>query len=199
MHHNLADIYLIRHGEPDVDWTQKIDANGFATWTRAYDKASLLADSVPSDDIRSLTKNAAKLFCSDLFRSSQSCLLSANAEPDAECSSLFNEVRLVIPPLGAFRFRPGHWVSLAGLFWRLGYARGVETRSAVRARAKAAVDVLISTALQNGAPVVLFGHGAMNKFLRRELASRGWTQAASSREGHYWGWTRHVARSGDRI
>ena len=97
-----------------------------------------------------------------------------------------------MPPLRSVRVPPARWVTMAGLFWRCGYSRGVESRSAVRSRAEAGVDLLVTAAQGEEAPIVLFGHGAINRFLKRALQRRGWFRAAScANAGGYWGWSRH--------
>jgi broad specificity phosphatase PhoE len=191
-----ADILLVRHGEPDVDWTPSIDVATFEQWTRGYDVAPLQDTSQPPAEVRRFATEASRLFCSTLARSLQSCSLAAGEERRAESSPLFNEVRLVMPPLRKLRFPPARWVSMAGIFWRCGYSRGVESRSAVRSRAEAGVDLLVTAALEEKAPIVLFGHGAINRFLKRALLRRGWGLAAScANAGDYWGWSKHSFRS----
>lgn len=89
---------------------------------------------------------------------------------------------------------------MAGIFWRFGYSRGVESRSAVKSRAEAGADLLVTAALKEEAPVVLFGHGTINRFLMGALQSRGWSRAAScANSGGYWGWSHYVAGGSARL
>lgn len=200
MHRKPADILLIRHGEPDVDWTPSIDVTTFEQWTRSYDMAPLQDTSQPPEDVRHFAARASRLFCSTLARSRQSCSLAAGEERQAESSPLFNEVKLVMPPLRNVRIPPARWVTMSGIFWRFGYSRGVETRSAVRSRAEAGVNLLVTAAQREQAPVVLFGHGAINRFLMGALQSRGWIRAAScANAGGYWGWSHFVAGGSARF
>jgi broad specificity phosphatase PhoE len=189
-----GSIFIVRHGEPDVDWKVRVDAKSFRDWTNRYDAARLVSASPVPAEVVNIATNASRIFCSSLSRSRASCDMASGVAGQVECSSLFDEVRLVMPPLAFVRFSPARWVTLSGIMWRLGYCRGVENRNAVRARAGAAVDLLIAAAQEDLAPVVLFGHGAMNRFLRKALQVRGWqTTEASAGEGDYLGWSRHEA------
>jgi broad specificity phosphatase PhoE len=189
-----ADILLVRHGEPDVDWSPSVDVALFERWTHQYDAAPLQDTSLPPAEVQHFAAGASRIFCSTLSRSHQSCLRAVGDQRRAEQSSLFNEIRLVMPPLRAIRTRPARWVTIAGVFWRLGYSQGVESRSAVRSRAEAGVDLLVKAAQEEESPIMLFGHGAMNGFLKSTLLRRGWLHAAScANPGGYWGWS-HYSR-----
>jgi broad specificity phosphatase PhoE len=200
LHSKPADILLIRHGEPDVDWTVSVDVAMFEQWTRSYDLAPLQDTSQPPAEVRHFAAEASRLFCSTLARSLESCSLAAGEARSAESSPLFNEVKLVMPPLRSLRISPSRWVTMAGIFWRFGYSRGVESRSAVRSRAEAGAELLVTAALREQAPVVLFGHGAINRFLMAALQRQGWVRAASCANSRgYWGWTHYVPRGSARL
>jgi len=105
-----------------------------------------------------------------------------------------------MPPLRSLRISPARWVTMSGVFWRFGYSRGVESRAAVRSRAQAGVNLLVEAARGEQAPVVLFGHGAINRFLMGALQSRGWVRAASCANARgYWGWSHFVAGRSARL
>jgi hypothetical protein len=163
-------------------------------WSERYDDAPLHPASQPPERVQDLARIATRLFCSQLTRSRQSCSLAVGSMLDAECSASFDEVRFVMPPLGSIRLRPARWITFASLLWRMGYVRRMELHCAVKLRAEVGADLLVAAAREASGPVVLFGHGTMNRFLRTALRDRGWHPATTSFNVHgYWGWSRHVA------
>jgi broad specificity phosphatase PhoE len=67
--------------------------------------------------------------------------------------------------------------------WLLGYARGADSLALVSARARSAAALLTTGATEG--PVLLIGHGIMNRLIARELRAAGWRSNATHRS-RYW-------------
>jgi broad specificity phosphatase PhoE len=74
--------------------------------------------------------------------------------------------------------------------WLLGYARGAATFAAETLRARQAANCLVAAAAQG--PVLLVGHGIMNRLIARELRHADWTSANRQRSG-YWSAVRYTS------
>ncbi|MEO7580899.1 MAG: hypothetical protein ABIT83_25120, partial [Massilia sp.] len=69
------------------------------------------------------------------------------------------------------------------LLWAAGFSAGIESLVHARVRARGAAQAL--AALAADGPVLLLGHGIMNRLIARELTTLGWM--ASERQGKgYW-------------
>ncbi len=75
------------------------------------------------------------------------------------------------------------WAAIFRLLWLFGYARGSDSLQTTRRRARAAAERLVALAARG--PVLLVGHGIMNRLIGKELQALGWL--ARNRQGsRYW-------------
>ena len=75
------------------------------------------------------------------------------------------------------------WAVIFRLLWLFGYARGSDSLQITRRRARAAAERLVALAATG--PVLLVGHGIMNRLIGKELQALGWL--ARNRQGsRYW-------------
>ena len=88
--------------------------------------------------------------------------------------SLFREAGLPYSNHALFKAKPKIWAVLLRVLWYLGYYYGSESKSAVKERSKHAAIELITLAAKYQT-VVFVGHGVFNRFLVKELISRGFS------------------------
>ena len=75
------------------------------------------------------------------------------------------------------------WAVIFRLLWLFGYACGSDSLQITRRRARAAAEHLVALAATG--PVLLVGHGIMNRLIGKELQALGWL--ARNRQGsRYW-------------
>ena len=79
-----------------------------------------------------------------------------------------------------------HWVYLSRFLWMLGYEGPFESFKEAKERAEIAADKLIEIA-QSQDKIVLFGHGFMNRYIRKSLINKGWL--LNEKSNAYWGIT----------
>lgn len=75
------------------------------------------------------------------------------------------------------------WVALFRLLWLCGFSRNADSIQKTGIRAKAAAQKLMTLAEKG--PVLLVGHGIMNRLIARELIAAGWL-APASHTNNYW-------------
>jgi len=174
-------ITLMRHGEPVMPSSRWLAPCDMGQWIAQYDAAEVHGDAMPADSIAA-ARAAAIVFASTLPRAQASAQALGHATPRVD--ALFCEAAL---PYALWRFPrlpPALWAALFRLAWLGGYARGADGLATVRLRARAASVQLIACAAAG--PVVLVGHGIMNRLIARELHAAGWVATSGHRSGH-WG------------
>ena len=85
-----------------------------------------------------------------------------------------------------FQLKAWHWVYLSRFLWILGYKGPFESFKEAKIRADIAAVKLIELA-QNQDEIVLFGHGFMNRYIRKSLINKGWL--LNEKSNAYWGIT----------
>lgn len=180
-------ITLVRHGQPEVDWTPLLTAAQFRKWTANYDVVSLDPSSRPDQALLQHVSSARNVFCSTLRRSQETCRLTSALE--FRENPVFDEVRLAVPPIPLLRMSPYHWAKVAMYLLRRGWGR-----RAMLGRAIEAAKVLSAASNRDASHSVLFGHGTMNRYILAELTRNGWRCTRQSPTfGSYWGWIQLVA------
>ena len=173
-------ITLMRHGRPLLPRAGWVGPAGMARWIAAYDRAEVPADSAPTA-ARAVAASANYVVSSTLARARSSALalgLVADAD-DVFCETPLPHARGPLPPLPA-----GLWAGVFRLLWLAGYTSHGESLGQSRQRAAVGAQRLIDFAAKG--PVLLVGHGIMNRLIARELRAAGWRQA-SAHPGGYWG------------
>lgn len=181
-------ITLVRHGQPEVDWSPLLTASEFRTWTANYDVVSLSRGSLPDETLLRQVANASTVFCSTLRRSQETCRLVSSSGGFVE-NAIFNEVRLVVPSIPMVRMSPYRWARVAMYLLRKGWGQ-----RALIQRAIEAAGILAATSIRDASHSVLFGHGTMNKYIFAELTRNGWRCVRqSTSHASYWGWSHLIA------
>lgn len=173
-------ITLMRHGRPVLPSAGWVGPAGMAQWIAAYNRAEVPADSAPAA-ARAAAASANCVVSSTLARARSSALaLGVAAADDAVfCETPLPHARWAQPRLPA-----GLWAGVFRLLWLAGYAPHGESLRQSRQRAAVGAQRLIDLAARG--PVLLVGHGIMNRLIARELRAAGWRQAGAH-PGGYWG------------
>ncbi|WP_049866960.1 histidine phosphatase family protein [Pseudomonas brassicacearum] len=170
----------MRHGQPKLVETDKVSALDMKDWIEHYDRSEITHHPAPHAS-QQLAATATVIVSSSAPRA----LASAQAlglEPSV-IDTLFCEAQL---PYGRWkrpRLSPFTWAFILRVLWLCGYSRRVESASAARVRANRAAQRLL--ALADNGPVLLLGHGWMNRMIAKQLEAEGWTRQKRS-GSQYW-------------
>ena len=181
----FMEIILIRHGKPTSADNPKVNACEYTRWVRRYNHSLVASDSRP-DCINDSYKSFYTV-SSDLKRAVHSTTIYTGKSPQ-ETDQVFREMdipRYKLP----FILTAWHWVYLSRVIWMFGGKGPFESFKQAKSRADLAADKLIAMTQQQG-KVVLFGHGFMNRYIRKALINKGWQLHTKSNT--YWGVT-HLA------
>jgi broad specificity phosphatase PhoE len=174
-------ITLMRHGKPVLERGRWIAPHQMAQWIASYDQAAIDAVALPAGAFEA-ARAASVVFASTLPRAQSSALALGHDAPRLD--ALFCEVRL---PFSTWRFPylpASVWAAAFRVCWLFGYARNADSLAAARLRARAACALLVSSAAEG--PVLLVGHGVINRLIARELRASGWIATTAHGSG-YWG------------
>lgn len=176
------EIILIRHGKPASANNPTVNACEYTKWIRRYNSSEVAKNSRP-ESVNEQYKSFYTI-SSDLKRAIHSANIYVGKSPE-EIDKLYREMeipRYKFP----FQLKAWNWVYLSRLLWMLGYKGSFESFKQAKKRAGFAADQLIEVA-KNQDKVVLFGHGYMNRYIRKSLIQKGWV--LNSKSNAYWGVT----------
>lgn len=174
------EIILMRHGQPALAASQKVSALDMEGWINGYNRAGITDQPAPAASLQ-LAVTATVIVSSTAPRALDS-LQALGLEP-SHVDALFCEAELPHGQWKRPRLSPFTWAFILRVLWLCGYSRNGETVSAARRRASLAAQRLLSLASEG--PVLLLGHGFMNRMIAKELMVKGWTRR--SRNGsRYW-------------
>ena len=174
-------ITLMRHGKPILDasgWMGPVDVGD---WIRRYDVAEVEAGAPPASWL--LAQTAALVVSSTAPRAQSS--VQRLGRTASVSDAIFCEAPLPFSNWRRPRLPATVWVVLFRLMWFMGYARNAEPVLFTKGRAKSAAQRLAAQA--EGGPVLLVGHGLMNRFIGQALVAQGWVPTRSQAKGSYWG------------
>lgn len=173
-------ITLMRHGKPDLPVSPWIAAFEMRRWIEEYDRSTVLFTDIPAasgDAARSATIVAA----STAPRALSS--VAALGQYSSYTDEVFREAELPYASWRRPRLPPHVWAAFFRLLWIFGYARGADSMRVTKERAKSAAQLLGSMAEKG--PVMLVGHGIMNRLIANELCAVGWV-GRSGYKSKYW-------------
>jgi hypothetical protein len=149
-------------------------------WIKRYD----LADVEPTAPMASQRlADSATFVASSTLRRALSSVRALGRTPSS-ADAVYAEAALPFAPWRGPRLPVGVWVVLFRLLWFMGYAQHADAFQTTKARAKIAALRLASHAVSG--PVLLVGHGIMNRLIGRELIALGWTPTRPQSKGSYW-------------
>ncbi len=173
-------IILMRHGEPLLAHTGWITAAQMGRWIEQYNQAVVAADSAPPINV-SLASAVTTIVVSTTPRAvSSAAALGCDA---AIADALFCEAQLPFAQWRFLRLPAVVWTAFFRLLWFCGYSCGADSIQTTKVRAKAAAQKLM--ALAEKGPVLLVGHGIMNRLIARELVATDWVATANLKNS-YW-------------
>lgn len=176
------EIILMRHGKPCFTDSPKVTSHEMAHWINHYDLSDIGSDQ-PSEDTRVLVRKVKMVFSSPLPRAISS-VTALNLEPK-RVDEIFREAELPVYFIPAIKLAPLSWVFFFRLIWLCGMSKKVESLAMAKRRAQLAVDILVNNACGRNDPVLMMGHGIMNRLIAKELTLRGWKKNICAGKG-YW-------------
>ena len=172
-------IILVRHGRPAISTKFRIGHHGFRDYIDAYEAAGLDPGSVPPEELQELASELTPVFTSSRPRSQESAkAIAPNAELIAD--PLFEEAPLASPKIPLIRLGVAAWAVMSRILWHVGYHPEIENYRRAKQRAKAAANILMFKAQEDGS-AVLVAHGYFNAMIGRELSRRGFKKTGSHR------------------
>lgn len=177
------EIILIRHGKPTSADNPIVNACEYTKWIRRYNFSNVAKNSRP-ESINNQYKSFYTI-SSDLKRAIHSANIYIGKHPE-KIDKLYREMeipRYKFP----FQLKAWNWVYLSRILWMLGLKGSFESFKQAKLRAEVAATQLIDVAKSQD-KVVLFGHGYMNRYIRKSLIQKGWV--LNSKSNSYWGVTR---------
>lgn len=174
-------ITLMRHGRPRMPPAKWLAPADMGSWIAQYDRSEIDPAGMPAGAAQAAL-GAAVIVTSTAPRAISSAQALGPIAFSAD--EVFCEAPL---PFSLWRFPRlpvQAWAALFRLLWLGGYARGADSVHATRERAGDATARLVALAGQG--PVLLVGHGIMNRLIARKLIAAGWRERARHDSG-YWG------------
>ena len=163
----------MRHGEVDLNNSKYLSQSEFYLWLKEYNSSSIKYPFHTKEKIETILKDPNIVICSNLSRSIESVTIFQ--KNPFENNSLFNEAEIPHLAWDFIKLKPLIWLILSRLAWLLGYSKNCESISSMRKRAKIASQRLIELSEDNKT-IVLVGHGIFNRFIKKELILKKWTE-----------------------
>lgn len=172
----------MRHGKPAFTGFTKVTSREMAEWISQYDLSDTGRD-IPPQPIKTLASSALRIISSPLPRALSS-LTALGRKPDL-IDDVFKEAGLPVFHIPAFRLSPLFWAFVFRVMWLCGLSRNVEPLRLAKQRAVQAADILVTSVKEANGPVLLMGHGVMNRLIAKQLISMGWKESRRQGKG-YW-------------
>lgn len=181
---NLQQIALIRHGEPDMLKSGKFSRNEAAEYIKCYDSVCIIVPDAPFFIFNK--EEEIDVFSSPLNRALSTAQYLCGPERNIVVSSDFREFETSIKTKGhKMRLPIKFWTTTARLKWMLGIKKdGIESYSAAKKRAKRAAEQLSNSSKDNK-KTVLFGHGMLNHYIKKDLKKMGWKVVADTGNDYF--------------
>ncbi|WP_082920833.1 histidine phosphatase family protein [Pseudomonas sp. GR 6-02] len=174
------EIILMRHGQPDLAVQDKVSARDMKRWIEQYDLSEIIDQPAPQSSV-ALARTARMIVSSSAPRALTSVRalgLQASVVDDMFCEAQLPHGRWTLPRLSPFT-----WAFILRVLWLCGFSGKVESASKARMRANTAAQRLQS--LADEGPVLLLGHGIMNRMIAKHLEATGWIRHTSN-GNQYW-------------
>lgn len=174
-------IILMRHGKPVLPKSRWIPPTEMKQWIDHYNRSLVEHKDIPEESVMA-ARSAGLIVASTASRALSS--VQALGHIAAMEDAVFSEAGL---PFALWRgpcLPPHVWAAFFRLLWLFGYARGADSLEVTKERARTAAGQLISMAASG--PVLLVGHGIMNRLIGKELQAAGWI-VRTKQSSRYWG------------
>ncbi|MEX0140701.1 histidine phosphatase family protein [Massilia sp. LMS1-1-1.1] len=173
-------ITLMRHGEPQLAKGRWIAPMQMGQWIDLYNQSVIKDNEIPAEC--PLAALAASTIVASTAPRACSTARALGDLPFTQ-EAIFTEAELPFALWKAPWLPPEAWAVIFRLLWLCGYARGSDSLTLTRQRARAAAERLVALAAKG--PVLLVGHGIMNRLIGKELQALGWL-ARNSQGSRYW-------------
>lgn len=168
----LAQVVLIRHGEPELEKKFWYNRQGATKYAEGYG----LAEIKPFDinPICADSLKAEKIYHSSLPRARHTASLVFGDKFQMVSDSRFREFEKNIFPFFNIHLPLNFWNALSRLLWYFGFnSREIENVKQAKLRARSNADFLSCEALNDGLAVVV-AHGFHNRYVIKYLKKKGW-------------------------
>lgn len=170
----------MRHGKPLLPKTRWLAPFEMEQWIELYNRSEVATVGIPSESVEAAAA-ASVIMASSASRALSS--VRALGHQAAVVDAIFVEAELPFS-LWRFPYFPARvWAVFFRLLWLFGYSRGADSIRSTKIRARAAAQLLIAAA--RSGPVLLVGHGYMNRLIAQELMRLGWVGLSRHKNG-YW-------------
>jgi len=176
------EIILMRHGKPAFSGSSRVTSLEMAYWISHYNLSDTGSD-MPPQSSQALASSALQILSSPLPRALSS--LKALGRTPTLIDDVFKEADLPIFHIPGLRLAPTFWAAIFRVLWLCGLSPRVEPMATAKQRAFQAADILVTCAKTSNGPVLLMGHGVMNRLIARVLVSLGWKERRRQGKG-YW-------------
>uniref|UniRef100_UPI003F5858DF histidine phosphatase family protein n=1 Tax=Pseudomonas purpurea TaxID=3136737 RepID=UPI003F5858DF len=170
----------MRHGQPNLAVIYKVSALDMKHWIEHYNLSEIVNQPAPEASVR-LAATAQVIVSSSAPRalsSVQALGLQPTLVDAIFCEAQLPHGRWTLPRLSPFT-----WAFILRISWLCGFSGGVESARQAQVRAREAAQQL--QYLASAGPVLLLGHGFMNRMIAKQLEAAGWTR--QKRNGNrYW-------------
>lgn len=173
-------IILMRHGRPSLRPMGRIAARDMASWIQEYHRCEIENEDPPALSVE-LARQAVHVVTSVAPRAVVSTMALGLTPTVAEAQ--FGEAELPFADWRWPKLDPKLWAALFRLLWLFGYSREAEPFPVARARSQSAAERLIG--LAEDGPVLLLGHGVMNRLIAKALEAKGWSSPDKGGHG-FW-------------
>ena len=173
----------MRHGEPHYRGAPKVSCREMAEWIDSYNLSSTGSDR-PPEMAQIQAYRALSVLSSPLPRALSS-LKTLGCEPGV-IDDVFREAELPVIRIPGLRLSPFYWAALFRILWLCGLPGEAESVNVAKKRAVKAAEILVTVARHADGPVLLMGHGIMNRFIAKALMASGWKEETRPGKG-YWG------------
>lgn len=153
-----------------------------ADWISHYNLSDTGSD-MPPQSSQALASSALQILSSPLPRALSS--LKALGRTPTLIDDVFKEADLPIFHIPGLRLAPTFWALVFRIMWLCGLSPHIEPLRIAKQRALQAADILVTCAKTSNGPVLLMGHGVMNRLIARVLVSLGWKERRRQGKG-YW-------------
>jgi broad specificity phosphatase PhoE len=174
------EIILIRHGQPNLVLVDKVSALDMKCWIEQYELSEIVNQPVPEASMELAA--TAKVIVSSSAPRALASVRALGLQPTL-VDEIYCEAQLPHAQWKRLRLSPFTWAFIFRFLWLCGFSGGGESAREARVRASTAAQRLRSLAGEG--PVLLLGHGFMNRMIAKQLESAGWICQKSS-GSHYW-------------
>lgn len=179
---NKRQIVLIRHGRPKSAHNEFVNAVNYKKWVHDYDRSALDPNSLPYEKVN---LDSSYIIVSPLLRAKLSAQKYGVMRVDEYCEYL-KEMDIPYYKVPFISLRAWQWVVVSRFLWFLGVKGHFESFKEAKRRVVKLADHVESLG-EHHQRIILFGHGMIHYFTRKELIKRGWL--LTQKNSDFWGIT----------